>query len=297
MTEKGEVRQIARTLTNAQREAAIEILRYVGSEVERIAGGDEDLAFRLRRYIHARVQMDNSGTSQQRQKRQKKLFDKQAGRCALCEGAFVELAGTEMHRLTPGRYTETNTVLVHRECHQEHHRRDGTAPDDSGVVPRGQGASNALGTVLSTSPNAPRVPQYFLTPASDRGQVSAAEAVRRQLTDGWYSWGANTPGVRSLRPGDRICFYATRNVGVVAEAEAASEAEHSGGAGDPFPMRFRVNKEKNCFIDPPIAIDADLRSKLEWFVGRDPYGPGWRDFVRSTRTVSERDFELLTGKT
>ncbi len=293
MADEGEKR-IARTLTNAQRDAAIRILRYIRGEIERIATGDEDLAFRLHRYIHARVQMDNSGTSQERQKRQKRLFDKQGGKCALCGQPFEKLSGAEMHRTTPGRYTDENTVLVHRDCHQEQHLREGTPEDEAEAE---ADVREPEADTLGTSAHARNVPQYFLTPAADRGAETAAEAVRRKLSDGWYSWGEKTPGVRSLRPGDRICFYATGNVGIVAEAEVTSEAEHSGRADDSFPMRFRVNTEKNRFIDPPIAIDADLRSQLEWFAGRDPFAPEWRDFVRNTRTISEHDFKLLTGET
>jgi 5-methylcytosine-specific restriction endonuclease McrA len=130
MAEEEQEKQLARTLTNTQRDVARQILQYVSDEVERIANGDQDLAFRVRRYIHARIQMKNTGTSQQRQKRQKKVFDKQEGKCGFCGKPFVQLSGTEMHRLTPGRYTDANTLLVHRDCHQEHHLREGSEPED-----------------------------------------------------------------------------------------------------------------------------------------------------------------------
>jgi hypothetical protein len=130
VAEKEDEKQLARTLTNTQREGARRILQHVSDEVDRIATGDEDLAFRLRRYIHARIQIKNSGTSQQRQKRQRKLFDKQEGKCSFCGTSFAQIGGTEMHRLTPGRYTSANTVLVHRDCHQEHHLREGSEQED-----------------------------------------------------------------------------------------------------------------------------------------------------------------------
>lgn len=138
------------------------------------------------------------------------------------------------------------------------------------------------------------MPKYFLTPASGRPPESATEVIRRQLESGWYSWGENTPGVHDLEPGDRIAFYATENVGVVAEAEVASRAEHSGRSGEKFPWHFRVRNAR--FISPPVEIDEDLRRQLDWFKGKDTSARAWPEFVRVTRPdVSERDFKLLTG--
>lgn len=285
MAGEEEEKQLARTLTNAQRDAARQILQYVADEVERIADGDPDLSFRLRRYIHARIQLKNRPP----EKLRRRLFDKQQGICDFCRKPITRLKGTDMHRVGAERYTEDNTALLHRDCHEEHHRREGTALEDDGASPRPERTPDALGTALSS-----RKPQYFLTPANDRGPVSAMEWVRRDLAAGQYCWGEKTPYVRSLQPGDRICFYATGNVGVVAKAEAASDPKHSGRAGDSFPMCFRVSNAEP--VDPPIAIDADLRSKLEWFEGRDAFGAGWAEFVRATHPVSEHDFKLLTGE-
>ena len=124
-----EERQLARTITNAQRAEAFKILGYIETEVERIAAGDEDLAFRLRRFIHARVHLKNRGTTQQRDKLRKAAFAKQQGRCPVCHQAFLKLTDLDMHRTTPGRYTEANTVLMHRECHQQHHQAEGSVPE------------------------------------------------------------------------------------------------------------------------------------------------------------------------
>jgi hypothetical protein len=118
------------------------------------------------------------------------------------------------------------------------------------------------------------------------------EAVKRQLRAGWYSWGEHTPGIKLLKSGDRICFYAV-TIGVVAEAEVASTAERSGRAGEPFPWRFRVQEPR--LIYPPNAIDEDLRAKLEAFRGRDTSSRAWPWFVRVTRTVTAHDFRLLTA--
>lgn len=133
--------------------------------------------------------------------------------------------------------------------------------------------------------------RYFLTPASDRPPESATDAIRRQLTSGWYSWGQRTPHVHDLMPGDRIAFYAVAT-GVVAEAEVTSRAEHSGRAAEPFPWRFRVRNEH--FVDPPVRIDEELRRELDWFIGKETSGHALSWLVWSTREISEHDFRLLT---
>jgi len=92
-------------------------------------------------------------------------------------------------------------------------------------------------------------------------------------------------------PGDRIAFDAVAT-GVVAEAEVASRAEHSGRAADPFPWRFRVRNEH--FINPPVRIDEELRRGLEWFSGKQTSGHALSSLVWSTREISEHDFRLLT---
>ena len=121
--------QLALTLTNEQREAARKILEHVSGEVERISKGDPDVTFRMRRYIHARLQLKNRGTPQQREKLRKRLFDKQKGSCAFCRKPFEQLSGTNLHRTGPARYTEANTVLVHQVCHEDHHRGAGEAAE------------------------------------------------------------------------------------------------------------------------------------------------------------------------
>lgn len=132
--------------------------------------------------------------------------------------------------------------------------------------------------------------RYFLTPAAARGRETASEVIRRQLKAGAYSWRRNTPYVQELRPGDRIAFYATRNVGVVAWAEVTSRAVDTGG-GEPFPMRFGVTP--GAPVLPAVRIDADLRARLDKLRGGDD-SPGWPGLVRRTQEVSEHDFRLLT---
>ncbi len=130
--------------------------------------------------------------------------------------------------------------------------------------------------------------RYFLTPARNRDRESATQAISRQLNEGSYSWGERTPWVTTLKPGDRISFYAAMR-GVVADAEVTSSAEHTRGA---FPWRFGVKNSR--LLNPPIAIDRALRSELDAFRGKDPASTRWSWFVQVTREISEHDFRLLT---
>lgn len=117
-------RQIARTLTNPQRDEALRIVRHVLDEIDRYADGNEDLAFRMRRFVHARVQAKNRGTVPEREKLRKTIWKKQQGLCSFCQQP-VEISGSHIHRTDSNRYTDTNTVLMHVKCHEEHHRKIG----------------------------------------------------------------------------------------------------------------------------------------------------------------------------
>ena len=57
---KGEAveHQLAQTLSNEQRGAALKILNQVRSDIRVVAYGDPDVAFHVRRFIHARLQLD-----------------------------------------------------------------------------------------------------------------------------------------------------------------------------------------------------------------------------------------------
>lgn len=131
--------------------------------------------------------------------------------------------------------------------------------------------------------------RYFLTPAAARHPETASQVIYGQLKRGTYSWRRNTPHVRDLRPGDRIAFYATGRVGVVATAEVTSRAVDSGGE-EPFPMRFGVRLWRP--VIPPVRIDADLRARLDKLRGEE--SPGWPGLVRRTQKISAHDFRLLT---
>jgi len=52
------MKRTAPTLTDEQHVVAKRLLDYVRAEIEKLSQGDEDAAFRIRRFIHARLQLD-----------------------------------------------------------------------------------------------------------------------------------------------------------------------------------------------------------------------------------------------
>jgi hypothetical protein len=113
------------TLSTDEQTAAQTLLDYVRTEVARLAGGNPGAAFRINRFVHARLQKDGRPT----QALQKAKFEEQQGRCAECHQQFSEIAGLPLHRTTPEPYSAENTVLVHPTCHTRIHQRGNAPPD------------------------------------------------------------------------------------------------------------------------------------------------------------------------
>jgi len=141
---------------------------------------------------------------------------------------------------------------------------------------------------------------HLMTPVRDEAEQSAKDRIQQLVGAGWYVFGESTPWRKRLKPGDRICFYES-GVGVVAEAEVASYPEKKPPAVrglvkdiKKYPWSFRIKSARFLF-DEPVVIDADLRSKLLAFAGRDLNGP-WSWLVQGTRSLSEHDFKLVIGK-
>jgi hypothetical protein len=141
---------------------------------------------------------------------------------------------------------------------------------------------------------------YVMTPVADSGEHTSEQIIRTLLGNNTYFFGERTPRRREIKPGDRMCFYQVQ-VGVVAEAEVASRAErqHVGEVdglpqGENFPWMFSLRNPR-FFFEQPVVIDAGLRTRLEAFREHDP-SRAWAWFVQATRTVTEHDFNLLTGR-
>ncbi len=61
---------------------------------------------------------------------------------------------------------------------------------------------------------------------------------------------------------------------------------------DKYPWVFEVEDVK-LYLDEPIAVDAEMRSHLDAFKGRDP-NKAWAWFVQATRRLADEDFHALT---
>lgn len=138
--------------------------------------------------------------------------------------------------------------------------------------------------------------QCLLTPVASNGQLTGEQVIRHLVHEGWYVFGDRTPGRRDLQPGDRLCFY-LKGVGVVGEVEVASEARRNRLSfvhdTKRFPWAFMVRNVR-LFFDEPVALDEPLRMSLDAFKGRN--ASPWNWLVLTTRRLSERDFNLLTGR-
>lgn len=137
---------------------------------------------------------------------------------------------------------------------------------------------------------------YWLTPVKPEPERSAEECVRILADEnGIYAFGQRTPGRKRIKPGDWLCFYAT-GTGVVAHARVASRPEHMHHPAvlnpEQFPWVFQVDSV-SLYLDRPVAIDLDLRKRLDRFSGRKASGH-WAWFVQATHRVSENDFRRLT---
>lgn len=137
---------------------------------------------------------------------------------------------------------------------------------------------------------------YWLTPCKSEEDYTSEEAIQTLVgQEKIYAFGERTPGRKYIKPGDGICFYATGK-GVVGHAKVTSLPEKKPHPKvhhpEKYPWVFRV-RETKLYLDDPIIIDANLRSKLDAFRGRDPNKP-WGWFVQATRRISAYDFKILT---
>ena len=137
---------------------------------------------------------------------------------------------------------------------------------------------------------------FWLTPVRS-DDVETAEDVIANLVgkEHIYAFGERTPGRKRLNIGDWICFYATGK-GIIAHAKVASKPEYKLHPKvrhpEKYPWVFKV-ENVSLYLDSPVAADAETRSHLEAFRGRE-LNTSWAWFVRATHTLSANDFRILT---
>lgn len=137
---------------------------------------------------------------------------------------------------------------------------------------------------------------YWLTPVKGDDMQTAEEVLQTLLgEESIYAFGEKTPGRKRLKVGDRMCYYAAGK-GVVAHAKVGSvpqkhlhpKVRHS----DKYSWVFKV-EDVELYLDEPIPVDAEMRSHLDAFKGRDP-NKAWAWFVQATSRLTEQDFHALT---
>jgi hypothetical protein len=131
----------------------------------------------------------------------------------------------------------------------------------------------------------------------DDEEATAEETIRSLLDQGWYVLGPHAPYRRQIGRGTRVCLY-VKGRGVVAEATAAGPAEERRirfmRQREAYPYAFQVEHVR-YFFDKPIIIDVQLRSRLDAFSGKNP-GGRWAHLVQAPRSLTENDFNVLTGR-
>jgi hypothetical protein len=112
------------SLSDEDRQKAIEILDHTRAQIDAAAADDADLRFQLRRYIVKRLEFDERGTPTQRRKLKDLKRKFQRGLCYECAEP-LPAKGAELHRLSAIEgYTEANTRLLCRACHQKAQQTD-----------------------------------------------------------------------------------------------------------------------------------------------------------------------------
>jgi len=137
---------------------------------------------------------------------------------------------------------------------------------------------------------------YWLTPVAGNEERSASEQIKFLVGEEQiYAFGDKTPGRKSIKFGDNICFYASGK-GIVAHALVKTKPEKLNHPkifnSDRYPWVFEL--EKPClYLDNPVVLDENLRNKLDTFLGRSDRST-WSWFVQVTRKISANDFLVLT---
>ena len=139
-------------------------------------------------------------------------------------------------------------------------------------------------------------PAYYLTPVKSDEVTTADEVIQRLVgKEHAYAFAEKTSFRKHLKAGDWMCFYATGK-GVVAHAKVISRPQKKPRSGIRHPERYPWTfslKNPQLYLDKPVILDVDLRSRLEAFKRRD-MSKSWAWFVQGTSRLSPHDFKILT---
>lgn len=145
---------------------------------------------------------------------------------------------------------------------------------------------------------APTPGGYWIVPAGKGNGYSAREHLEHWLRCGFWGFGPSTAGRKSMKVGDRLCFYAAGD-GVVAFAELAG-AVSSLVAQDEWPGPnpyesgvYKLPLGTVTWLAHPVELTPELRATMDAFRGKAP-GAIWSWLVQTTHRLSEADFSRLT---
>lgn len=140
---------------------------------------------------------------------------------------------------------------------------------------------------------------FWLSPAGASKGLAPLESLRCWLNSGKWGFWENTPNRSSVKPGDRIAFYANKK-GVAAWATVAAAANllvTPDEWPEPSPQDRPVYKlplQDIHWLPTPREINVDLRKQLDAYQGKKVDG-NWSWFVQATHAVTGADFERLIG--
>jgi UTP:GlnB (protein PII) uridylyltransferase len=116
-----------RTLGADELENANALLRDIRTHLQTLAGEDTALLFAYRRKIAKELGYDERGKPMMRKLLKLNKMIAQKGLCAECQKELPK-RGAELDRINAmDGYTETNTRLVHHECHVKGQEEKGFA--------------------------------------------------------------------------------------------------------------------------------------------------------------------------
>ena len=91
------------------------VIKSARATMRATAGTDEDLYFRINRWVFSRLHSEEIRT---KRPIKKKLWDSGQRACQACGEIFKSLKGVEIHRKSPMlRYSAENCELLCRDCH------------------------------------------------------------------------------------------------------------------------------------------------------------------------------------
>jgi hypothetical protein len=141
----------------------------------------------------------------------------------------------------------------------------------------------------------------WIVPAGKAEGFTAREHLEHWLGREFWGFGESTAGRKSMKIGDRLCFYAAGEGVVVAYATLSGPTTAQVGPDEwPGPNGYEPGAYKLpladvTWLDEPIELTAALRSKLDAYQGKGP-NANWSWLVQTTHRISESDFLRLTGQ-